>query len=131
MNTQPLWHRNAMFSAAVAGLILASTTAQADRLSPWLSPAFYSDDLDRCTVELRTELDTTGATSLQHTVTDIEKVAAWYVFDIETNIADGAGNVISRATTRCRSHRFREQTTVEVTYQSPVSNARLASITMD
>lgn len=123
MNTQHSSRKTVTFIAAIAGLIMASATAQAD----WLSPAFYNDDLDRCTVELRTELDTTGATGLQHTVTDIDKVGVWFVFDIETNIVDDTGAVIRRAQTRCKSHRFRERIVVDVTYQSPVSNARLAS----
>lgn len=131
MNTLHFSRKTATFLAAIAGLILVSTTAQADRHSPWLSPASYGDDLDRCTIELRTELNTTGATSLLHTVTDIDKVGAWYIFDIETNIADSTGTVIRRAKTRCKSHRFRERTTVEVKYQSPVSNARLASTIID
>lgn len=127
MNTQYLSRKTVTFLAAIAGLILVSTTAQAD----WLSPAFYGDDLDRCTVELRTELNTTGATGLHHTVTDIDKVGVWFVFDIETNIVDATGAVIRRAKTRCKSHRWTEQIVVEVTYQSPISNARLASTTID
>ena len=47
--------------------------------------------------------------------------------DNDTNIVDETGAVIRRAKTRCKSHRFREQTVVEVTYQSLDSNARLAS----
>ena len=131
MNARPLSHSNAVLFAAIGGLFLASTTAQADRLAPWLSPAFYGDELDRCTAELRTALDMSGAASLQHTVTNIEKVAAYYVFDIETSIADSTGAVINRAKTSCKSHRFRVQTTVEVTNQAPVSNARLASAVID
>lgn len=127
MNTQQLSRKNATFLAAIAGLILVSPKAQAD----WLSPTFYGDDLNRCTVALRTELDTTGAAGLHHTVTDIDKVGFWYVFDIETNIVDSTGTVIRQATTRCKSHRFKEHTALEVTYQPPVSNARLASSTID
>jgi hypothetical protein len=131
MNTQQLSFNTATFLAAVVGLFLVSTTAQADWRPPWLLPALYGDDLDRCTVELRAALDTTGATSVRHTVTDIDKVGVWYVFDIETNIADGTGTVIRRAKTLCKSHRFEEHTAVEVIYQSPASNALLASTTID
>jgi hypothetical protein len=127
MNTQQLSRKKATFLAAIAGLILVSTKAQAD----WLSPTLYGDDLDRCTVELRTELDTTGAAGLHHTVTDIDKLGVWFVFDIETNIVDSTGTVIRQAKTRCKSHRFEENTAVEVTYQFPVNNARLASTTID
>lgn len=123
MNTQYLSRKSVTFLAAIGALSMVSATAQAD----WLSPAFYGDDLDRCAVELRTELNTAGATSLQHTVTDIDKVGVWFVFDIETNIVDETGAVIRRAKTRCKSNRFREQMVVEVKYQSRISNARHAS----
>ena len=123
MNTQHLSRKTVTFLTAIAGLIMLSATAQAH----WLSPAFYNDDLDRCTVELRTELDTIGATGLQHTVTAIDKVGVWYVFDIETNIFDDTGANIRRAKTRCKSNRFREQIIVDVTYEFPVSKSRLAS----
>jgi len=113
-----------MFLAAIAGMIMVSTTAQAN----WLSPAFYADELDRCTVELRAELNTMGATGLHHTVTDIDKMGVWYVFKIETNIVDDTGAVIRQAKTLCKSHRWNERTVVEVTNQPPVSNVRLASV---
>ncbi len=113
-----------MLLAAITGMIMISATAQAG----WLSPAFYGDDLDRCIAELRTELDTTGATGLQHTVTGIDKVGVWYVFDIQTNIVDGTGAVIGRARTHCKSHRFKEQTRVEVKNRLPATAAQLASV---
>ncbi len=123
MNTQQTPRRTVTFLTALAGLLMVSATAQAH----WLSPAFYGDELDRCTVELRTELNTTGATGLQHTVTDIDKVGVWYVFDIETNIVDDTGAVIRQAKTRCKSHRWKEQTVVRVTSQPPAGNVLLAS----
>lgn len=127
MNTLLTSRKTATSLAAFLGLALVSATAQAD----WLSPVLYGDDLDRCTIELRTELDTTGATSLKHIVTDIDKRGVWYVFDIETDIADATGTVIRRAKTSCKSHRFSENTTVEVKYQSPASDVRLASTIVD
>jgi len=123
MNKQPSPRRTAMLLAAISGMILISATAQAG----WLSPAFYGDDLDRCIVELRAELDTTGATGLQHTITGIDKVGVWYVFDIQTNIVDGTGAVIGQAVTHCKSHRFKEQTLVEVKNRLPAAETQLAS----
>ena len=124
MNTQHATRKTITLLTAIAGLIMATTTAQAHMLSP----AFYADELDRCTAELRTELNTTGAAGLRHTVVDIEKVGVWYVFDIQTNIVDDDGAVIGQAETRCKSHRWREQTIVDVKHQSPNRGMRLASV---
>ncbi len=124
MNTQRTTRKTIALFTAIAGMIMATTTAQAHMLSP----AFYADELDRCTAELRTELNTTGAAGLRHTVVDIGKVGVWYVFDIQTNIVDDDGAVIGQAETRCKSHRWREQTVVNVKSQAPNSNLRLAAV---
>jgi len=124
MNTQHSPRKTIIILAAVAGLIMTATTAHAG----WLSPAFYGDELDRCAAELRTELDLTGATRLSHTVTGIDKVGVWYVFDIQTEIADDTDTVIGRTKTRCKAHRWNEQTSVVVTKQFSANNTRLASV---
>jgi hypothetical protein len=122
MNTQHSPRRIITTLAAIAGMIMITTTAQAD----WLSPAFYGDELDRCAAELRTELSMAGVTRLRHTVTDIDKVGVWYVFDIQTEMADDADTVIGQVKTRCRAHRWNERTSVEMTSKFPVSNTRIA-----
>jgi hypothetical protein len=123
MNTQHSPRKTITILAAITGLIMTATTAQAD----WLSPAFYGDELDRCAVELRTELNMKGVSRLRHTVTDIDKIGVWYVFDIRTEMADDTDTVIGQAKTRCKAHRWNERTSVEVTNQLPANNARLAS----
>jgi hypothetical protein len=107
----------------IIGMIMTTTAVQAD----WLSPAFYGDKLDRCAVELRTELNMTGVTHLRHTVTDIDKVGVWYVFDIRTEMADNTDTVIGQVKTHCKAHRWNEQISVEVTNQLSASNTQLAS----
>jgi len=127
MNTQHSPRKTRTIPAAIVGttiLILTTSAAQAD----WLSPAFYGDELDRCAVELRTELNMTGVTRLRHTVTDIDKVGVWYVFDIRTEMADSAGEVIGQTETRCKAHRWNERTVVEVRHLLPVSDVRLAQV---
>ena len=121
MNTQHSPRKIITILAAIAGMI--TTTAQAD----WLSPAFYGDELDRCAVELRTELNMTGVSRLRHTVTDIDKVGVWYVFDIRTEMADETDAVIGQATTRCKAHRWNERTAVEVMYEVPTGSLQLMS----
>ncbi|MAF83474.1 MAG: hypothetical protein QGH93_01095 [Gammaproteobacteria bacterium] len=124
MNMKHLPRKTFTLLAAIAGMTMVAATAQAN----WLSPTFYADELDRCTVELRTELNTAGASGLQHTVVDIDKVGVWYVFDIETKIVDDAGLSIGLAKTRCLSHRWKQRTSVEVMSQSAVSGVRFAAI---
>jgi len=123
MNTQYSPRKTITLWAAIAGMILVATTAQANMLSP----ALYGDELDRCTVELRPELNTTGATRLQHTLTDIDKVGVWYVFEIRTIVFDDNDAVMSWATTHCKANRWTEETVVEVTNQPPAAGTRLAS----
>jgi len=127
MNTQHSPRKTRTILAAIIGtavLILTTTAAQAD----WLSPAFYGDELDRCAAELRAELNMTGVTHLRHNVTDIDKVGVWYVFDIRTEMADSAGEVIGRTETRCKAHRWNERTVVEVTKQLLAADVRLARV---
>jgi hypothetical protein len=98
---------------AVTGMIMATATVQADRLSS----ALYGDELDRCTVELRPELDLTGVTRLQHALTEIDKVGVWYVFEIRTLAYDDTDTVMTTATTHCKAHRWTGETVVEVTIE--------------
>ncbi|MFQ5634056.1 MAG: hypothetical protein ACE5G3_01820 [Gammaproteobacteria bacterium] len=109
--------------ATIAGMLMAAGTARAD----WVSPAFYSDELGRCTVELRSRLGTPRAAGLRHTVTDIDKTGVWYVFDIQTDVVDDAGAVIDRVQTRCNAHRWNEQTRIRVKGRSATVGVRFAS----
>ncbi len=107
---------------ALAMMTMTTTVVQAD----WLSPAFYADELDRCAAELRAELILTDVALLRHTVTEIDKKGVWYVFDIDTEMANEEGAVIARTETLCKAHRWNEQTVVEVTYSTPVNDIQLA-----
>ncbi len=125
MNTQHSPRKTTLLAAVVGtiAMVMAAATAQADMLSP----ALYGEKLDRCAVELRSELNTAGAARLRHTVTDIDKVGVWYVFDIQSETLDETGAVTGQATTLCKAHRWTEQTVVEVRDAFPVSDMRLAS----
>ncbi len=123
MNTQVLTHKAILPLITIAGL-LAGATVQAGILAP----KFYENELDRCTGELRTHLNMSGATRLHHAVTDIEKIGVWYVFSIKTEVFDVTGKVTDQAATHCKSHRWSERTVVEVTSQFPGGNTRLASV---
>ena len=124
MDTKRTSCKTPILWAAVAGLILSAGIVQAEMLSP----ALYGDELDRCAAGLRTQLDLQGAARVQHNVTDIDKVSAWYVFTIRTTVFDDTDTVMASATTRCKAHRMTPQTVVEVTIQPVVKNARLASV---
>ena len=131
MNKQHSTRKTTTIMPAIVGMIglfLFAPAAQAD----WLSSAFYGDKLDQCAVELRTELhidgDMVGVTHLRHTVTNIDKVGVWYVFDIHTEMADDTDTVIGQTETQCKAHRWNEQINIEVTKQLSASSTRLASV---
>jgi hypothetical protein len=99
--------------AFITGMVMISATVQADRLSS----ALYGDELDRCTTEMRSELNLTGVTRLQHTLTDIDKVGVWYVFDIQTTAYDEMDTVMVTVAAHCKAHRWTGETVVDVTEQ--------------
>jgi hypothetical protein len=99
--------------AAVTGMLMAAATVQADMVSSTL----YGDELDRCTAEMRAELNLAGVTRLQHTLIDIDKVGVWYVFDIQTMAYDDMDTVMIAAATHCKAHRWTGETVVEVAEQ--------------
>jgi hypothetical protein len=127
MNKQQSTRKTATILAAIIGMIMFTTAAQAD----WLSPAFYGDKLDQCAVELRAELhmdgNMVGVTHLRHTVTNIDKVGVWYVFDIHTEMADDTDTLIGQTETHCKAHRWNEQISVEITKRLLAGDTRLAS----
>jgi len=111
--------------AAVTGMLMVAATVQADMLSSTL----YGDELDRCTTEIRSELNLADVTRLQHTLTEIDKVGVWYVFDILTTAYDNTDAVMVEATTHCKAHRWTGETVVDVTNRSRAANdqTRVAS----
>jgi len=103
--------------AAVSGMLMVATTVQADMMSS----ALYDDELDRCTTEMRAELNLDGVARLQHTLTDIDKVGVWYVFDIQTTAYDDMDTVMIAAAIHCKAHRWTGETIVDVTDQVDVT----------
>lgn len=100
-----------LIQAAVITLaLLGAAPSQADQLSP----ALYAEQLERCAAEIRTEMATPGTTRLQHELTGVERTGLWYLMEIRTTAMDAADKVTDQATTRCKAHRWTQETVAEI-----------------
>ena len=92
-----------------AALLLGTAAATAGP-----GEARYRVELERCLAALRADLQDPATTKILYTVRDIEKQGAWYQFDIQAEVYQGAADTpaVERAN-RCRARRWSDE--MEVT----------------
>ena len=124
MNTLRL-KNTGLIATAVALFSMASTT-QAEDVS--MSPAAYENELERCVVAVRPELNLTSSSLVRHLVSDVERRGPWYVFDIETTVKldDGTVTVDSLEST-CKANRWTDDTRLFVKNAEAPAPTRVAS----
>lgn len=94
---------------SLSAALLVGATAQA--AGP--GEVMYRTELNRCLAALRVELQDPATTKIRYTVTDIEKQGAWYQFDIQSEVYDGATDTpVLERESRCRARRWSDQTEI-------------------
>ena len=112
--------------ATVVALCSMAGVAQAEDVS--MSPGAYEDELERCVVAVRPELNLTSSSLVRHLVSDVERRGPWYVFEIETTVKldDGTVTVDSLEST-CKANRWTEDTRLFVKNAEAPAPTRVAS----
>ena len=102
-----------LISATALGLTLIGANPAA---AGQLSPALYGEQLDRCAAAIRADMAGPETARLQHELTSVERTRLWYVIEIRTTARDGADRITDEAVTRCKAHRWTEQTIADISY---------------
>lgn len=113
-------------AATAIALFSMAGGVQAEDMS--MSPQSYENELERCVVAVRPELNLNSSSLVRHLVSDIERRGPWYVFDIETTVKldDGTVTVDSLEST-CKANRWTEDTRLFVKNVEAPAPTRVAS----
>lgn len=113
------------FAATVAALMIAPASFAEDVS---MNTASYEDELERCIVAVRPQLELDNPSLVRHLVSDIERRGPWYVFDIETTVKDSNGIVsVDSLESTCKANRWNDQTRLFVENVEVLQPTRVAS----